>query len=415
MKLLIFSNIKHSLIILCLTTLFLSASLVDFYLLGKSKPLDKAGTNQTRQIKGSTKGQLNTGPNYQQVTISSVVLAKPVSESKVPENIKKQYDGKKILGWIPFWDQDTAFASFKRNIGIFDYISVFWYLLRSDRSIRKYIYAFEDPSLINYAHANNVKVLALVANLPDEDDRGDWDYLRVDNVISSSSARKKHITDLVNLAKTRGFDGINIDYEALKEYQKENFTLFIRELSVQLHKNNLILAVALHPKPKENNPAYSNGSQAQDWKELSKYADQLHVMTYEEHWEASAPGPIASVPWVKSILTYAKKMIPEEKLFTGVPLYGYDWSGSENAVGLNYQGILNLINAYNPRVNWENTAKSYFFTYDNGSTHHTVWYEENNSFKAKLLLFRNLGLSNFAFWRLGGEDSKIWSILRNSP
>lgn len=415
MKSSISSNIKHPLLIFCLTTLFLSASLVDFYLLEKGKPLERAGINQTRQIKGSTKGQLTIGSNYQQVTISSVLLAKPVSESKVPENIKKQYDGKKILGWIPFWDQDTAFASFKRNVGIFDYVSVFWYLLRSDGSIRKYIYAFEDPSLISYAHANNVKVLALVANLPDEDDRGDWDYLRVDNVISSSSARKKHVTDLVNLAKAKKFDGINIDYEALKGYQKENFTLFIKELSVQLHKNNLILAVALHPKPKENDPAYSNGSQAQDWKELSKYADQLHVMTYEEHWETSVPGPIASIPWVKSILTYTKKMIPEEKLFTGIPLYGYDWGGSGNAIGLNYIGILNLINKYNPKINWENTAKTLFFTYKNGSTNHTVWYEENSSFKAKLSLFNNMGLSNFAFWRLGGEDGRVWNTLRNSP
>lgn len=315
------------------------------------------------------------------------------------------------LAWIPFWDQQRAFSSFQKNYDQFKYISLFWYCLRSDGSTRKYIYAVEDKSIIRFSHSKNVKVLALIANLPDEDEGGDWDFARVDKVINNKTARNKHISDLVVISKRLEVDGINIDYEALKGYQKENFTQFIKELSAALHKNGKILAVALHSKKSEGDPAYSNGSEAQDWRELGKYADQLHLMTYDEHWNTSTAGSIASIPWVRAILTYAKTLIPKEKIFAGVPLYGYDWSNAIEARGLEYTDVLNLIKKYNPKISWDNEAKSHFFGYRDGSSvSHTVWFEDKDSFQAKLDLFSNLGISNIALWRLGGEDLRVWKL-----
>src|SRR3989344_3716526 len=291
-------------------------------------------THETDKIKGSL------------ITIKDKVMAKKYIPS---------------LAWIPFWDQEAAFASYKKNADLFPFISLFWYGLRPDGSIRKYLYAVEDKSIIAFAHSKRTKVLVLVANLPDEDDKGDWDYKRVDKVISSAPARKEHVGDLVALTKRLGVDGVNIDYEALRGYQKDNFTAFIKELSLALHSNGKILAVALHPKVREGDPQYSNGSEAQDWYELAKHADQLHVMTYEEHWNTSPPGPIASVAWVRSVLNYALSIIPREKLFAGVPLYGYDWGGSSKASGLTYQDVQRLRGTYKPKILWGSIAQSHYF------------------------------------------------------
>ncbi len=323
-----------------------------------------------------------------------------------PENFQS-------VGSIPFWDQTAAFASYKKNAGLFKFISLFWYSLRADGSIRKYIYAAADKSIISYAHSHGTKVLLLVANLPDEDEGGDWDYKRVDKVISSETARQKHIVDLVALAKKLSVDGISIDYEALKAYQKDNFTTFIKELSEALHGKGKILSVALHAKIREGDPAYSNGSQAQDWGELSKYADQLHLMTYEEHWSSSSPGPSASVDWVRSILNYAITLIPKEKLFAGVPLYGYDWPESGKAAGLTYQDVLALIKKHRPTILWDEKSKSHYFIYKTAGATHTVWYEDADSFTAKLALFKELGIYNLEFWRLGHEDPNVWTKLQS--
>lgn len=373
----------------------------------QQSPKENSVSTETKGIiKTSQKGPL---------TIKERITAKKYTPNKTQlnESIPPTSSNRKALGWIPFWDQERAFSSFQKNSAAFSHISLFWYLLRSDGSVKKYIYAVENKNIIKYAHSRNVKVLALVANLPDEDEGGDWDSSRVDKVIGNSTARKKHIAELVSLSKKHGFDGINIDYEAMKSYQKENFTLFIKELASTLHENGKILAVALHPKNSEENPEYSNGSQAQDWKELGKYADQLHVMTYGENWNTSSAGPIASIPWVKSILIYAGKLIPKEKLFAGIPLYGYDWSNTPKANGLTYQEVQKLIRKHNPKVLFDKNSQSKHFGYrDNNGVSHTVWFEDKDTIQAKLRLIDNLGLSKTAFWRLGGEDPRVWTTLR---
>src|SRR3990167_9598571 len=157
----------------------------------------------------------------------------------------------KTVGWIPYWDQKTAFASFSKNVELFDFVSAFWYRIDAEGNLTTYKQTVEDQSIIDFAHKNNVKVLAVVANLPDYEEGGDWDYKRVDKVISSTAARKAHIQVLIGLAAEHNFDGINIDYEALKRSQRENFTAFIEEFAQAHHKEGKILGVAIHPKTPE--------------------------------------------------------------------------------------------------------------------------------------------------------------------
>ena len=95
-------------------------------------------------------------------------------------------------------------------------------------------------------------------------------------------------------------------------------------------------------------------------------------------------------------------------------MYGYDWSNSGVANGLTYQDVLALIKRYKPKISWDSKSQSNHFTYKAGGTTHNVWYEDNASFKAKLDLFKQLGTTNLAFWRLGHEDTRVWTTLRNS-
>src|SRR3990167_9511888 len=76
----------------------------------------------------------------------------------------------KVIGWIPYWDQQKAFKSFSQNVSLFDFISVFWFRIDTNGDLTKYKTAVIDRSIIDYAHKNGVKALAVVANLPDYDE-----------------------------------------------------------------------------------------------------------------------------------------------------------------------------------------------------------------------------------------------------
>src|SRR5688500_13507077 len=81
---------------------------------------------------------------------------------------------KQVLGWIPYWDQEAAIASFQRHPDLFDYIVTFSHVLRADCSIDVYPDAKIDPTLIAYAHAQHVKVMVLIANLAIDEEGGTW-------------------------------------------------------------------------------------------------------------------------------------------------------------------------------------------------------------------------------------------------
>jgi spore germination protein len=316
-----------------------------------------------------------------------------------------------VIGSIPYWDQQAAAASFREYVEHIDAVVMYWYALHADGSVEPYPYAQEDPALVAFAHEHGVQVLALVANLPTEDEGGDWDAERVRRVLRSPETRAAHIQELLAVVQRGNFDGLVIDYEALEDDQREPFTQFIAELAGALAERGKVLNVALMPKDADTSRAYDNGSQALDYAALSRYADQLTLMTYEEHWETSEPGPVASTPWVRSILEYARTVIPSDKLYVGLPFYGYDWGNSPTAAGLTYAEVVDRIRRYTPQVRWDERAQSPHFTYNEDGEEHVVWFEDRRSLESKLRLFQSLGVRNVVIWRLGGEDPAFWDVL----
>lgn len=318
--------------------------------------------------------------------------------------------GLQVFGSIPYWDQERAFESFRNNVEAIDFVSLFWYYLTADGKIAKYEYAKEDQRILDFAKAHNVKVLALVSNLP-EGEGLDWDWKRVDGVIADPEQRARHIGDIVVLVEQKGFDGINIDYEDLQDTQTDDFSLFMKELGSALHEQGKILKVALHPR--ENN----DHTHGQDWVAISQSADQLTFMTYDEHSQSGEPGPVASINWVRRTIEFALSLgVPKEKIFVGIPLYGYDWAtrkdGSfDTAKVLEYEDVASIMEVFGARLQFDEKSASPYLEYTVGKKH-IVWFENKKSFAAKLELARELGVGGIAFWRLGGENPAVWQTLQ---
>lgn len=314
-----------------------------------------------------------------------------------------------IKGSIPYWDQPNAFSSFQEHIVLFDYVNLFWYYLGKEGEVVKYDYTIEDRSIIEYAHKHNVKISAVIANLP-EFSAATWDSKRVEDIVFDDKRRQSHIQNIIVKLKDLNFDGIIIDYESVQPVARVAFSRFIQELSIALHKENKILSVVLHPKTGERVAGEEN-AWFQEWKTLAKYSDQLQIMAYNEHWDESDAGPVASTPWTKRIIEYARRQnIPSEKLFLGIPLYGYDWNKKDesSAVGLTFSEAQRLMSEYNAEVKWDGQDQSPYFTYERRGDTHEVWFENAKSVAEKTKLAKNAGFAGITFWRLGGEDPEVW-------
>ena len=327
-----------------------------------------------------------------------------VTSPSVGQTTKKVHPEPLALASIPYWDQKRAFASFKQHVDLFDMVSLFWYRLEHEGDIAPYKYAVEDQYIVDFAHEHGVKVFGLIANLPEEEN---WNAHYVEHAIGDEESRKRHISDILDLVEEKNFDGIDIDYEFLNDDQTNDFTTFVNELAAALHSKGKLLRVAIHPQ------LAGTETRGQDIAALTG-ADILAIMTYDEHWESSDPGEIASTPWIREVLQYTQSLgIDMSRVFIGIPFYGYDWkkgiNGWENADGLTYGEVVSLINMYNPSVQFNEGDTSPHFSYKDASgITHQVWFEDVRSFEERMPLVHEFGVAGVFFWRLGGEDAQIY-------
>ena len=311
---------------------------------------------------------------------------------------------------IPYWDQKEGYASFQKNVDKFTHLSLFWYFLTAGGEIEKYKYAQENSNIIEFAHKNNVKVTAVIANLPEA---GGWDSERVEYILDDKDAQDYFIKEIASLLDSLNFDGVTIDFESVIAQERDNFSSFIGVLSKYLHAREKIVQVALHPKTgdADSDKQYLY----QDWRAISESADQIYIMAYGEHYDEGQAGPIAGISWVQKIIDYTKKFdLPLDKFYLGIPLYGYDWAvGSDEATGLTFMQVENIINSYQLNRLFDEKSMSPHLEFEKNGQSHQVWFEDKNSVAAKVDLANKAGFAGVTFWRLGGEDPGVWDLFKD--
>ena len=107
-------------------------------------------------------------------------------------------------------------------------------------------------------------------------------------------------------------DGINVDFESLSEDVGTHFLEFLRELSIECHKNNLVLSV--------DNPVPEDFTSHYDRAEQGRVVDYVIIMGYDEHYVGSEAGSVASLPWVEQGIQDTLDEVPAKRVINAIPL-----------------------------------------------------------------------------------------------
>ncbi|MBV8980071.1 MAG: fibronectin type III domain-containing protein [Acidimicrobiia bacterium] len=308
---------------------------------------------------------------------------------------------KKISAWIPNWDQARAYNSFMANADLYDEALPYWYEMQSPSSITAYGGA-EDPTVIAGIRSTGVRLVPTIANA--------FDGARVSSMLSTAAGRTAHVQALVDLVQTKGYDGIDVDYENMASTDRTNFTSFVTQLASALHANGKVLDVAVYAKTSE--PGTWAGPQSEDYAALGSVVDRLQLMTYDYHWDTSAAGPIAPLSWVSQVAAFAASKVSPSKVELGMNLYGYDWVGS-NGQSKMWDEMESARTASGAARQWDATAAEPWFTYTAAGQSHTAYYGDAQSVSARLAVVDKYNLAGAAFWRLGGEDPAVWPTVRS--
>jgi spore germination protein YaaH len=285
------------------------------------------------------------------------------------------------------------------------------------------------PAVLDIARRHNVAVMPLVTN------RG-FNQPLMHTVLDTPESRARAIRYLLYYALRDGYIGFQFDYENIKYFYRDKFTVFFHEAAVEFHKHHLLLTAAVVGKYADDRKSESPGgfddwSGVYDYRALAKDADFLSIMAYPEHAGFSGPGPLAGLPWVEKIVDFTRSNMPARKISLGVPLYGFHWiklQAGEKAASAafaqdnagpavkkwkgksSFYPMSAQVIAVHPPV-WDDTEQANHVTFTDKDGEHELWYEDASSLAPKLKLVASQKLPGISGWVLGQEDPAIWPLL----
>lgn len=209
------------------------------------------------------------------------------------------------------------------------------------------------------------------------------------------------LKDIISVSSK--FDGIQIDFEAVENRDGYAFMTFLRDLKKGLPAGK-ILSVAVPAKRIDVNDVY-------DYEMISKIADRVLVMAYDQHYSTSEPGPVASLKWCREVAAYAAKNIPKKKLIIGLPLYGREWGSRGYSRSIRWTQAYKILERDDAVIEYS-IDEGFKVMYDENMKS-TFYCDDIKATKHKLAMYSNYNIG-VGFWRLGMENENLWSIIRVS-
>ncbi|RTR28826.1 LysM peptidoglycan-binding domain-containing protein [Robertmurraya yapensis] len=312
------------------------------------------------------------------------------------------------MSYLYFGNTQSYISQVDKTQGNLSLVSPSYFDINPDGSLK--VTSQFDPNFVTEMHKRGIKVVPFLSN--------HWDR----TVGRSALANREQLaTQIADFIIKNNLDGVQVDIENVTEVDRDNYTDLVRLLRTKLPEGKEVsVAVAANPN------GWTKGWHGSyDYKELAKYSNYLMVMAYDESYEGSPEGPVASYSWVERSIQYTLNQgVPADKVVLGVPFYGRYWKEGEavGGTGISNVRVDELLKKYGGTVTFDEKTKSAkaTITIDPGDptttiagktltagTYH-IWYENANSIQAKFELIHKYNIKGTGSWSLGQENASIW-------
>ena len=266
-------------------------------------------------------------------------------------------------------------------------------------------------TLTRMARQYGVMPLLVLTTLGED---GQFSGERAQQLLRDPVARGALIENLAQTIAAQGFAGVDIDFEYIPSEDAAAYADFVRAVRTRLEPSGLTVMVALAPKTSADQQGLLYESH--DYAALGAAADDVLLMTYEWGYALSEPMAVAPINKVEQVVRFAVSQIPPEKIFMGIPNYGYDWTlpyikGQSRARSLgNVQAVEQAVQAGAP-IRFDAEAQSPHYNYWRERAEHEVWFEDARSIRAKLALAGEYRLRGVSVWNIMRYFPQLWLVL----
>ena len=308
-----------------------------------------------------------------------------------------------VIGFFVNWD-DNSLTSLKQNVTHIDKLIPEWlHLTDANGTIAPDDLTRQQQviALVQQLHPG-LPIVPLINNY--DNNSQSWSGDMLGQMLSNPAARAQNIQALLDYVQSNHFAGISIDYENVPLANQADLTTFMRELYEKFHPLGLEVSQSV--------PADDN---SYDYRSLAKYNDYMILMTYDEHWDGSNPGAVASQNWFTNILQTRFSEVDPSKFVVGIGNYGYDWTvGTSQSTEVTFQQAIQNAQDSGATIRLDPVTlnSTYDYTDSNGAAHQ-VWFLDALSAFDQIAATHQYPVRGVALWRMGSEDPAIWSVLEN--
>lgn len=311
----------------------------------------------------------------------------------------KPEDGKINMAWDYAYNVKINLENKARIEGL-DVISPTWFqVVGEDGEIENRA----DGKYVEWAHDNGYKVWALFSN-------SFGDTVKSGSFLNNTDARDNAIRQLLAFAALYKLDGINIDFENLRDNDKGALTQFVRELAPLLREQELVVSIDVNTLP------------CYDRKALGEAVDYVALMAYDQHWKGGGvAGSVSQVSWADRIVGTFLKDVPAEKLILGVPFYTRLWKETPKdgkieltSQALSMESMEEFLKENKAQKSWDSESGQFYSEFVKDGATYKVWLEDEKSMNLRTSLVHKYELAGAAAWRLDFEAPGIWSVINRN-
>ena len=306
-----------------------------------------------------------------------------------------------IMTWDLLSNKITEFKPFDIP-DMVDIIAPTWYDLKDDG---EYFIDISSDEYTKYVQSLGKKVWATFNNSFDPD---------LTNLLLNNAYKRNKIVDrIIQIAKEKNYDGINIDFENVYMKDRDMYSVFIKELYCKAREEGIPMSVAVAVLSSSE-----TWSKFLDRKAIGEYSDYVILMAYDENVSGSA-GSVASIPWIEYGVENLLESVFEGKVVMAVPFYTRLWEESTvdgklkvKATSLKISTAQRVIDDLGIEFTYdEETGQNYGEKVIDG-VRCRIWNEDETSLTSRMNIVRKYNLVGKGVWALNFGTEEMWELLR---
>jgi spore germination protein YaaH len=317
----------------------------------------------------------------------------------------------RFCGWVEASgyvvpEQDPSYTTFAAHADDFDAVHPVWWHLSSATTLTA-TYGEGSATILNGTTATGKRTLLIPTITAADGAQPGY----VVQMIGDATLRAAHVATIVQLVVSKGYDGIDIDYEHLPDSARAGYSQFASDLATALHAQGKTLSFAVGPDTTDLG--------FWDFTALSAVADELHVMGYDYHSLGTHLGPVAPLGWIKQVVAYIQTIAGGTrtgKFILGIPNYGI--AGPDSGTAGWFGSSMDAINMVSGNY-VTTTDHMTVCPYRNGgpvvdpgrapnaqSSQGHLYFDDLASMEEKVAVAAAAGLGGLTYWTIGGEPDR---------